>query len=100
MLMVCASEHALGPLSLNPRGRIDKPRRPRARPGRRRWSRGARSGDASRYTRDMQWLTPLFILATLAGVALELWLSQRQALAVARHRAQVPAPFADSISAD
>jgi STE24 endopeptidase len=48
----------------------------------------------------MHWLTPLFVFATLAGVALELWLSQRQALAVARHRAQVPAPFADSISAD
>ena len=48
----------------------------------------------------MHWLTPLFILAVLAGVALELWLSQRQALAVAGHRAQVPAPFADSISAD
>jgi len=48
----------------------------------------------------MQWLTPLFILAVLAGTALELWLSQRQAMAVARHRDEVPRPFADSISAD
>jgi STE24 endopeptidase len=48
----------------------------------------------------MHWLTPLFLLAVLAGVALELWLAQRQALAVARHRAQVPAPFANSVSAD
>ena len=48
----------------------------------------------------MQWLTPLFILAVLAGTALELWLSQRQAMAVARHREEVPRPFADSVSAE
>ena len=47
----------------------------------------------------MHWLTPLFVLAVLAGAALDLWLSQRQAAAVARHRAEVPRPFADSISA-
>ena len=47
----------------------------------------------------MRWLTPLFILAVLASLATELWLSQRQARAVARHRDQVPAPFADSVSA-
>jgi STE24 endopeptidase len=46
----------------------------------------------------MEWLTPLFILAVLAGVALELWLSQRQVTSVARHRGTVPAPFAASIS--
>jgi len=47
----------------------------------------------------MHWLTPLFVLAVLAGAALDLWLSQRQAAAVARHRGEVPGPFADSISA-
>jgi STE24 endopeptidase len=47
----------------------------------------------------MRWLTPLFILAVLASLATELWLSQRQARAVARHRDQVPAPFAGSVSA-
>ena len=31
----------------------------------------------------MHWLTPLFVLAVLAGAALDLWLSQRQAAAVA-----------------
>jgi len=34
----------------------------------------------------MRWLTPVFILAVLASLAIELWLSQRQARAVARHR--------------
>ncbi|MBV8405585.1 MAG: M48 family metallopeptidase [Gammaproteobacteria bacterium] len=48
----------------------------------------------------MQWLTPLFVLAVFAGLAVDLWLSQRQAIAVARHRGEVPAPFAASISAD
>jgi len=48
----------------------------------------------------MEWLTPLFILAVLAGVAVELWLSQRQVTTVARHRGTVPAPFAASISPD
>ena len=48
----------------------------------------------------MHWLTALFILAVLVGVAVDLWLSQRQALAVARHREKVPAPFAGSVSAE
>jgi STE24 endopeptidase len=48
----------------------------------------------------MHWLTSLFILALLAGLALELWLSQRQVIAVARHRGEVPAPFAGAVSAD
>ena len=48
----------------------------------------------------MHWLTPLFVVAVLAGVVVDLWLSQRQAAAVARHRGEVPAPFAESISAD
>jgi STE24 endopeptidase len=48
----------------------------------------------------MHWLTPLFILAVLAGTAIELWLSQRQAATVARHRGSVPTPFADSVTAD
>jgi STE24 endopeptidase len=47
----------------------------------------------------MHWLTPLFVLAVLAGLALDLWLSQRQAVTVARHRCEVPAPFAGSVSA-
>lgn len=48
----------------------------------------------------MSWLTPLFILAVTAGVAIELWLAQRQATAVASHRDEVPGPFAGSVSAD
>ena len=48
----------------------------------------------------MHWLTTVFILALVAGVALELWLAQRQATAVAEHRGAVPAPFAASISPD
>ena len=47
----------------------------------------------------MSWLTPLFITAVLAGTLLELWLSGRQVAAVIRHRDAVPAPFADSVSA-
>jgi STE24 endopeptidase len=46
----------------------------------------------------MAWLTALFVLAVLLGLAIELWLSARQAAAVARHRGSVPGPFADSIS--
>ena len=48
----------------------------------------------------MQWLTPLFIAAVLGGLALQLWLSQRQAAAAARHRAAVPTPFAASVSVE
>src|SRR5580658_1986464 len=48
----------------------------------------------------MHWLTVLFLLALLTGAAVDLWLSRRQASAVARHRGEVPGPFADSISAD
>jgi STE24 endopeptidase len=48
----------------------------------------------------MHWLTSLFVLALLAGLVLDLWLSQRQVIAVARHRAEVPAPFAGAVSAD
>ncbi|HEX4619140.1 MAG TPA: M48 family metallopeptidase [Steroidobacteraceae bacterium] len=48
----------------------------------------------------MGWLTPLFVFAVLSGLALELWLAQRQAAAVARHRGAVPQPFAASISPD
>ncbi|HKD53545.1 MAG TPA: M48 family metallopeptidase, partial [Steroidobacteraceae bacterium] len=47
----------------------------------------------------MHWLTPVFVLAVLAGAALELWLAQRQAATVARHRSAVPGPFAASVSA-
>jgi STE24 endopeptidase len=47
----------------------------------------------------MAWLTPLFVVAVLGGLALELWLAQRQAATVARHRAAVPTPFAASIGA-
>jgi len=48
---------------------------------------------------SMPWLTPFFILAVIAGTALELWLLHRQATAVARHRDEVPGPFASSVSA-
>ena len=48
----------------------------------------------------MHWLTVLFVLAVLAGTATELWLSQRQLRAVARHRASVPGPFAHTVSPD
>jgi len=48
----------------------------------------------------MDWLTPLFIAAVLGGLGLELWLSQRQARAAARHRGAVPHPFAASVSAE
>ncbi|HXY98077.1 MAG TPA: M48 family metallopeptidase [Steroidobacteraceae bacterium] len=48
----------------------------------------------------MDWLTPLFVFAVLAGLAVELWLAQRQAATVARLRGVVPAAFAASISAE
>jgi STE24 endopeptidase len=48
----------------------------------------------------MHWLTSVFVLAVLAGVALDLWLAERQVHAVARHRGEVPAPFAGSVSPD
>ncbi len=48
----------------------------------------------------MEWLTALFVFAVLAGSAIELWLAQRQTVAVARHRGVVPEPFAASISAE
>lgn len=48
----------------------------------------------------MDWLTPLFVFAVLAGLAVELWLAERQAAHVARHRGVVPEAFAASISAD
>jgi STE24 endopeptidase len=47
----------------------------------------------------MQWLSALFVFAVVAGVGLELWLSARQAAAVALHRERVPGPFVASISA-
>src|ERR1700752_1743159 len=46
----------------------------------------------------MHWLTPLFVGGVVASSAVGLWLSERQAATVARHRNQVPAPFADSVS--
>jgi len=48
----------------------------------------------------MSWLTPLFVLAVLAGAAVDLWLHERQAAAVTRHRNEVPGPFAASVSAE
>ena len=47
----------------------------------------------------MAWLTPLYVLAVLGGLALELWLAGRQAATVAGHRTAVPQAFADSVSA-
>ncbi len=46
----------------------------------------------------MHWLTPLFVIAVLAGAGIDLWLSLRQAASVARHRQVVPAAFAASVS--
>jgi len=46
----------------------------------------------------LDWLTPLFVATLLAGLGVELWLSQRQASNVARHRDAVPGPFATSVS--
>ena len=47
----------------------------------------------------VHWLTIAFLLALFTSTSLELWLSQRQLRAIARHRDRVPGPFADSISA-
>jgi STE24 endopeptidase len=46
----------------------------------------------------MPWLTIGFVFLILAGVAIELWLARRQEATVARLRAQVPPPFAASIT--
>ena len=46
----------------------------------------------------MRWLTPLFVLAVLLGVAVEQWLTARQAAHIERHRDRVPGPFTGSIS--
>jgi STE24 endopeptidase len=48
----------------------------------------------------MSFLTAFFVFMVLAGTALELWLSQRQAHTVAAHRGRVPAPFDASVSAE
>ncbi|MBS0366106.1 MAG: M48 family metallopeptidase [Proteobacteria bacterium] len=45
----------------------------------------------------MTWLTPLFVCVLLAATAAEVWLTRRQVTFVARHRAQVPEPFAASV---
>src|SRR5580692_7926429 len=47
----------------------------------------------------MPLLTAIFLLAVVAGTATRLWLAQRQIAAVTHHRSQVPAPFAQAISA-
>lgn len=43
-------------------------------------------------------LTWIFLLAVAAGTVTRLWLANRQIAAVTRHRAQVPEPFAQSVS--
>ena len=43
-------------------------------------------------------LTLLFVLAVVAGTLTRLWLANRQIAAVTRHRAQVPEPFAQTVS--
>jgi STE24 endopeptidase len=48
----------------------------------------------------MHWLTPLFVLAVLVSTATGLWLAQRQAATVARHRDEVPGPFVDAVSSE
>jgi STE24 endopeptidase len=47
----------------------------------------------------MIWLTACFVFLVVAGAAIELWLSGRQEATVAALRAQVPAPFAASVTA-
>lgn len=47
----------------------------------------------------MHWLTPLFVLAVIFGLGIELWLAERQSRHVRAHRERVPGPFAASISA-
>ncbi len=48
----------------------------------------------------MYWLTQLFLAALFTSTAAQWWLSRRQTSAVLAHREQVPAPFAERISAD
>jgi STE24 endopeptidase len=43
-------------------------------------------------------LTWIFLLAVVAGTVTRLWLANRQIAAVTRHRAQVPEPFAQTVS--
>ena len=57
---------------------------------------GPTDGDAS----SMNAFTYLFLAALLAGTLLQLWLLQRQFRHVRAHRAQVPARFADRVSAE
>lgn len=45
----------------------------------------------------MHWFTQLFLLFLLASVMLRSWLNQRQIAAVAGHRDEVPAAFADQV---
>ncbi len=47
----------------------------------------------------MQPLTAIFLSAVLAGTLTRLWLAGRQIAAVGRHRGEVPAPFAQAVSA-
>lgn len=47
----------------------------------------------------MSWLTGLFIVVVVAGLAVEWWLSTRQIAAVQAHRERVPQPFAAEVSA-
>jgi len=48
----------------------------------------------------MHLFTLLFLGMLLLSTGVELWLSQRQIRHVAKHRGQVPSPFADRISLD
>ncbi len=47
----------------------------------------------------MSWLTVLFVVVVICGLALEWWLSGRQIAAVQAHRDRVPPPFAAEVSA-
>lgn len=46
----------------------------------------------------MQILTLLFILAVIVSTSTRLWLTRRQIHAVQQHRAQVPAPFVNTVA--
>lgn len=46
------------------------------------------------------WLTPLFLAAVVLHLGVQWWLSRRQVQYVLRHRAAVPAAFAEAVTLD
>ncbi len=69
--------------------------------GSRRWEKTRISGLLTQrltIITAMHWLTLLFIAALLSSTLMQWWLSVRQVRAVIAHAAQVPTPFAATIS--